>query len=454
MKKIFTLIAAVGVGHMLTAQTVFQSDLSSWNGSGDPTDWMGNTTNIASADVVENQSIVSYGTSVASLINTTATHARFTTQPVAVTPGETYEITMWVGASQGDLRTNFYDVTNAAYGTYNSYIDLAVASGGNLTMLSQTVTIPAGCTDAEFILSLRNTDPATAGVPFFIGIILDSVDISVGTPPTPSVQTIFDIQNAAGDSPYKDSTVSTGGIVTAVNSNGYSIQAGTGAFKGIWVEDATNAASATRGDSVLVTGLVDEFFNFTRLKNVTAFSVESSGNTEPAATMVTTMGANAEDWEGTKIMVQAATCSLDNDGFGQWIISDGSGNLLVDDEIYDYPTPTINNIYNVTGIGWYSFSEFKLQARDINDVEDATGIKEEAIAFSLYPNPVQDVLNIQASSNIHSVNIIDAGGKLVETVKPALGLNQLEVGTARLAAGTYTIQIVTENGVGAQTLIK
>lgn len=128
MKKIFTILTAVCVGTVSFGQTVFQSNLSSW-ASGDPTDWMGNTTSITSANVVEKTGLATYGTSMASLINATTTHKRFTTQPVTVVPGESYLVEMWVVAqNSGELRTNYYDVTNSAYGTYNPYIDVATAS--------------------------------------------------------------------------------------------------------------------------------------------------------------------------------------------------------------------------------------------------------------------------------------------------------------------------------------
>jgi len=157
MKKIFTLLACVSLSFGVSAQTVFESDLSTW-AAGDPVDWMGSVTSIPSTDVIEQTVGVTYGTSLAQLINTSSTHVRFTTIDIAVTPGETYEITMYVAALNGDLRTNYYDVTNAAYGTYNPYFDLSVESGGTLVALSQTVTVPGTCSDMQVILSLRNTD--------------------------------------------------------------------------------------------------------------------------------------------------------------------------------------------------------------------------------------------------------------------------------------------------------
>ncbi len=277
-------------------------------------------------------------------------------------------------------------------------------------------------------------------------------EISVTEPAAPTVQTIFTIQNAAGDSPYKDSLVTTYGIVTAFNSNGYSIQDGAGAFTGIWVDDAANAGSVNRGDSVEVSGTVMENFDFTILGNVTAFNVVSQGNPEPAATTVTTSNANMEDWEGTKITVENSPCTLDNDGFGQWVLNDGSGNILIDDEIYDYPTPVTNNIYWVTGIGWYAFSEFKIQARDANDVLDVTGVEDINVELSVYPNPVVDVLNINCVANITSLAVYSVEGKLMDQM--TVLSNQTELNTADYAKGAYIIKVTTEQGTGTVQFVK
>jgi hypothetical protein len=66
---------------------------------------------------------------------------------------------MWVAGAAGQLRTGFYDATNAAYNTYNTYFNMATESAGNLVLLTQEVTVPASCTSGQFILSLHSTDP-------------------------------------------------------------------------------------------------------------------------------------------------------------------------------------------------------------------------------------------------------------------------------------------------------
>ena len=104
MKKIFIILTAVCIGAVSFGQTVFQSDLSSW-ANGDPTDFMNTArTSIASANVVEQTIGATYGTSMASLINTSTSHKRFVTDAITVVPGESYLIEMWVACQDsGEL---------------------------------------------------------------------------------------------------------------------------------------------------------------------------------------------------------------------------------------------------------------------------------------------------------------------------------------------------------------
>ncbi len=373
MKRMFTFLTAIALGSTTFGQVVFQSDLSSW-AAGNPTDWMGSSTNINANNVVEQTIGANFGTSSASLVNDTGTHKRFTTQPVTVVPGETYEIKMWVRTSMGELRTNYYDVTNSAYGSYNPYMDLSVLSNGSQVMVSQTITIPAGCTSAEIILSLRNTDPTTA--PFSIGIILDSVSVeTLAITYTP--RTITQIQQTAlpnGDSPELGNFVETSGVVTAVKSGqGYWIQDGEGAWTGVYVADNVNTPS--RGDSVTVQGQVGENFGATQIENIANYTLNSPPTVIPNPFAATTVQMQTmEEYEGVLMVVANAECTNTNAGFGMWVVNDNpsvpNDSLLVDDDLFSY-TPTLGTVYGITGIGHYSYSNRKILPRDINDIAGA-----------------------------------------------------------------------------------
>ena len=168
MKKTITLLSLLIIASFGMSQTVFQSDLSAWDSSGNPSDFFGPVTSISASSVTQVSTGAMHGTSFANIVNATTSHKRITTQPFAVTPNTEYKINMYIAGTAGDIRVRCYDVTNSAYvGSYTAYQSI---SGTTLTIYSDSVTTPTGCTSMSYIISLRNT-PA-------LGIGLDSVSIS------------------------------------------------------------------------------------------------------------------------------------------------------------------------------------------------------------------------------------------------------------------------------------
>src|SRR5690606_27524407 len=440
MKKIFTILTAVCFATVSFGQTVFQSNLSSW-ASGWPTDWNGSATNIAQSNVSEITTGATYGTSMAALFNATNSHKRFTTQPVTVVPGESYLIEMWVACQDsGELRTGYYDVTNANYGTYNPYIDVATASAGSLVMVSQTVTVPATSSSVEFILSLRNTSVNQSV--FNIGIQLDSIAITATTPPPANIKKIYDIQfttNANGDSPELGNVVTTKGVITGIIKNGpdrhaFFIQDSAAAWNGIYVYER-NDSTLVIGDSVEVTGTVAEYNGLTELTFVSNITVLNSGNTLPTPVVTTTANANMEQWEGVVIQTLNAECVSNTNGFGMWEINDGSGSLLADDDIYFYHlTAVVGSHYDVTGIGHYSFGDYKILPRDANDISLVVGINElNTSNVAVYPNPAKEQITFETDNNGFNLTITDITGKVifnqnVVSKKTTVNLNRFNAG--------------------------
>ncbi|MFH1526604.1 MAG: lamin tail domain-containing protein, partial [Bacteroidota bacterium] len=166
-------------------------------------------------------------------------------------------------------------------------------------------------------------------------------------------------------SPYKGLKVKTSGIVTGVRSNGYYLQDGDGAWNGVWTYDPTNKPA--RGDEVELTAKVDEYYGLTELLDVVAFEVTSSGNPAPIPVLLSTLDANQEQWEGVLVKVEKAVVTNANLGNGEWMIDDGSGQVIVDDYMYKF-TPDSGKTYNVTGIGHYSFNNYKIEPRDSADI--------------------------------------------------------------------------------------
>lgn len=433
MKKIFTTLSFGLLVGAMSAQVIFSSDLSSWEGSL-PTDFMGTKSNVGAANVTEITAGSVYGTSNAQLKNTASGHKRFTTQPIAVEDGQGYEVKFWA-KGQGDIRVGLYDNRagdGGGYAPYGNYISLNSTS---VSEYSYVVSAANSIADGEFIFSIRNTVEPTH-------IEIDSVSIELVTVEPPAPVSIYDIQfttDASGDSPLKDQVVLTGGIVTATRTDGkFWIQNGTGPWTGVYVFHAPTTP-VELGDSVVFSATVQEYNGLTELSFVSDFEVVSSGNFF-MATNVSSAQANSEAYEGCLVRVSNANCTAAPDQFNEWTINDGSGPAKVDDFLYAY-TPTVGQAYNVTGIVEY-YQNFKILPRGANDISTAsvTSVGElNKTSVSMYPVPATNVLTIQIdSATPQEVSVTDSYGKQIERFISG-GVSHLNV--EEYASGIYFLHI-------------
>ena len=452
MKRIITLLAVALTATLSFGQTVvFQSDLSSWS-AGDPTDFFGPVNSISSDSVTEVSIGAMHGTSFANVKNAASGHRRLTTQAFAVAPNEKYVISMYVAGTAGDLRVRCYDVSNLAYvGGYTSYQTI---SGGALTVYTDTITTPATCYSMSYILSMRNLP--------ILGIGIDSIVITGAAPVAPpalsySVKTIRDIQfttDFSGDSPLIDTLVETTGIVTGTGNTGYFIQTSSAAWEGVYVVDGTNTPN--RGDEITVQGKVREGFSNTEIIAIDTMIVNSTGNVVPTPIAVTTDSAVLEKYEGVLVKVSAAICTDTVQSFGEWFITNPTLNrLMVDDLLLSTPyNPVLNQGYDVTGIMYYSFGNFKIEPRDSTDIVQSllVSVEENSNELNLmvYPNPVDEMFTI-SGVNLERADIYTATGKLVKSVS----LNTVNtIDVSELSNGVYVVRVISGKNVGVSRFVK
>ncbi len=256
-------------------------------------------------------------------------------------------------------------------------------------------------------------------------------------------KTITEIQSnvsSADISYYKDSVVTTTGIVTAIyvfNSQrkGYYIQDGVGAWTGIYVYNPSS--TCVRGDSVTVTGTVNEYQEVTQISNVTNTVIGSSLN-DVSPTLIATYPSSYEEYESVLVRVLNANCTATTDNFGNFQADDGSGYVKVTDALFAY-TPSLGTAYNITGIMQY-YLYFKLAPRDANDISVYTSVKENnAVLTNVYPNPtVNGNVTIEVKENT-SLVVLDLLGNVVVFNPLTSGLNSIDVSS--LAAGNYILKV-------------
>ena len=273
---------------------------------------------------------------------------------------------------------------------------------------------------------------------------IDNIKITEGSappPPPPGIDTvsIYDIQfnnNTNGASNYEGSQVYTGGIVTAVrDDSSFYLTSGSGAWTGVYVY--SNDYLLYEGDSVVLDAEVDEYYELTELKNVNNLQVISSGNIF-SPNYCNTAAADSEEFEGCFVEVSNAICNNDNAGFGEWIVNDGSGDLIIDDLFYAF-TPILNQSYTVSGVVTFSYGAFKLLPRNGSDVAGFISVNQTTEnVFYMYPNPLnQSNLNITLQNN-SNVSLFNLSGQLIKTYQLKSGNNSVNLDF--LNKGLYIIR--------------
>lgn len=87
---------------------------------------------------------------------------------------------------------------------------------------------------------------------------------------------------------------------------------------------------------------------------------------------------------------------------------------------------------------------FAMKIDNVN-ITAGTGIENYESNVTIYPNPVKDVLNINATSNINRVEVYNMMGQMVGSFN-ANDVNT-QINTSSFANGVYTVKISTENGM-------
>ncbi len=318
------------------------------------------------------------------------------------------------------------------------------------------VPVTAGATSVSFNVTI-NDDATVEGnetIEFEISAV--SAGLTIGSTSTNTFTIvdndytqipIKDVQFTTGGdlSDLEGQTVKVGGIVTGVvSTKGFFIQDNAGSWNGIYVFD-NGANTVARGDSVIFIAEVYENFNQTQLINVSSFVLESSGNAVYAPVSLSTNAVNAEEYESVLVTVTNADVTVDINGFAEWEVSDGSGNVMVDDLMYlTTPTPTLGETYMITGPVAYTFSRFKIEPRDANDVTEILSVSElNSVEFSIYPNPSNGIVNVDVKGNA-TIEVYNSLGQMV--------LNTTSK-TFELPSGVYSVRVKTNNGTASKNII-
>ncbi len=271
----------------------------------------------------------------------------------------------------------------------------------------------------------------------------DTVNFTVNLIP-PAYKTLYDIQYTTlptGDSPLKDSIVTTSGVVTASFASGYFIQDGLSPWNGLYVFDNTH--SPVLGDSILVVGTVSEYYNYTELKTIANLTTVATGKPVPAPIALNTTTVKDEKYEGMLVNLNNAKCTQ-NSTAGWWKVLQSADTCEIGKLMFPFPTAVVGTNYDVTGCVNFTFNLFTVEPRNAADIQVHIGIAENIQNnMVMYPNPVNSMLNILNIEGVDQIKIANLMGQTVNTYS-VIG-NSTALNVNNLKSGIYFISLLKDN---------
>jgi hypothetical protein len=214
-----------------------------------------------------------------------------------------------------------------------------------------------------------------------VAIVLTMICL-VGGLMAQTITPIANVQDTTGSG--SDASVLEGQIVTiegiitaeswAFGNSYYFVQDDFALWSGIKVYDSGRGNAY--GDSVRITATVAEYYGVTELTTVTEYVKLDSGKVVEPMLVTTgeigTDGANAEAYECCLVKIVDVNITNNDAGFGQWLVSDGSGDVMVDDAADYYFNPTeYTEVASITGVLEYSYNDHKILPRLAYDIVEA-----------------------------------------------------------------------------------
>lgn len=87
------------------------------------------------------------------------------------------------------------------------------------------------------------------------------------------------------------------------------------------------------------------------------------------------------------------------------------------------------------------------------DIEAGIFTEPNIFTYSMYPNPVITLLNIDNTSDVSQIDVYDVTGKLVRTVQLEMA-QSVTIDVAELQTGVYFVNVHNDKGTQSTRFIK
>jgi predicted extracellular nuclease len=120
------------------------------------------------------------------------------------------------------------------------------------------------------------------------------------------------------------------------------------------------------GEVYTLSGSAEEFYDFTQLRVVdTNTDMTLTGTGTPMSESLSEAPADWEPYEGALLTLADVTVMSEEDEFGE---VSTNYNIGIDNLYYEHESANGDTFATVTGVVYYSFSEWKIEPRDAADL--------------------------------------------------------------------------------------
>ncbi|MGB0390888.1 MAG: T9SS type A sorting domain-containing protein [Salibacteraceae bacterium] len=324
------------------------------------------------------------------------------------------------------------------------------------------------------------------------------------------VQKVLDYNN--DKSYYEGDTVTVTGVVAA-SARDYDLgyvyiqQTGASEWGGLSLTGNSDLVLLKRTEEVTVTGVIEEYYNFTRMnvidvvktgnlvpiemnyfdpsdanlhatKEIEKYESMTVGFANPNGGLYITnedlnfgdyeVGSSATATQSTRVTAGRQS----NNAFSSlWVSLVTDTNYALNDGVMEVDTVITSmnmEMDTIAGVLYYGFSNFKLMPRNNDDiinlsengvaivldttdynypdtVTSVVNVKGISIETLVYPNPATDVVSVTVNGiNMYNVAIYDLSGRMVNEVRAANSTTVLSVNT--LENGVYLMKVSDLSG--------
>ena len=203
---------------------------------------------------------------------------------------------------------------------------------------------------------------------------------------------------------------------------------GGGEWSGLYIFVMSNTAAqidVSRGDVVNLSGAISEYYDLTELTidDISGFEKVSSGG-NISATSLSSAPSDWENYESVLITLENVEVGADV-GYGQYELVNYPG-ILIGDDLFDYNINPGDTIEALTGLVYYSFSEYKILPRDADDMTGQVDNGGGDPVVATIPELRAGTLPMGSVVTLEGVIVTNVGGNKIhvqdETATEAAGI--------------------------------